>query len=57
MSMILYRPNYVHSSQLIHICNRESTLSPNKEPQQLQIHKIHAMMESTIGWKKICMHE
>jgi hypothetical protein len=37
MSMILYVPNYMHSSQLTQICNKEVSMKSLQEPYGLQI--------------------
>jgi hypothetical protein len=47
MSLILYVPNDMHSSQLSHICNKEVLLRPLQEAQYLQIKIFYAMKQST----------
>jgi hypothetical protein len=48
--MILYVPNNMHSFQLSHICNKEVSLRPLHEAQQLQIKILHAVKQHTQGW-------
>jgi hypothetical protein len=50
MSMILYVPNNMHSSQLTNIFNKEVSLRPLQEAQHLQINIFHTMKQPTQGW-------
>jgi hypothetical protein len=50
MSMILYVPNNMYSSQITHNCNKEVSLRPMQEAQHLQIKIFHAMKQPTQGW-------
>jgi hypothetical protein len=40
----------MYSSQLTHICNKEISLRPLQEAQNLQIMIFHAMKQPTQGW-------